>query len=57
VPDAFRLAYASEVVDAVKDCIQPVLLPGGLTLVGMRPVGTDGPRVYGVVDFTAMGRG
>lgn len=51
------MGFASDIIDAVKERIQPVLLPGGLALVGMRPVGTDGPRVYGVVDFTALGRG
>lgn len=46
-----------DVIDAVKDHVQPVLLPKGLALVGMRPVGAGEPRVYGVVDFSAMGRG
>jgi hypothetical protein len=51
------LIEPGDVIDAVKDHIQPVLLPPGFALVGLRPVGAGEPCVYGVVDFSAMGRG
>lgn len=53
----FGYVDAREVVDAVEDRIRSVKLPKGFALVGMMPVGTEGQPTYGIVDFTAFGRG
>lgn len=45
------LADASEVVDAIVERMKSVKLPNGFCLVGMSPVGTTGPDVFGIVDW------
>ena len=45
---------ADEVIAAVQARIQPVRLPKGWVLVGMAPLGADGPKRYGIVDLSAI---
>lgn len=49
-----ELWRADEVIAAIKEKEQPIVLPENYQLVGMCPLGKTEPKVYGIVDLSEL---
>lgn len=48
------LCHVDEVLEAVEERVHSIKLPRGWCLVGVKPIDADGPKVYGLVDFSGF---